>query len=95
MQFGLIDGLNQGASILVRLASGLIADRWLIREEYRLAIVVGILGGFTTFSSFGWDTTEMLREGQVFRAATNVIVQNVAGIALVFAGYALVRMRTA
>jgi len=37
MQFGLIDGLNQGASVLVRIASGLIADRWRRAKEVAAA----------------------------------------------------------
>jgi CrcB protein len=77
----------------IGLLHGLFADRWAVREEYRIALVVGVLGGFTTFSSFGWDTAEMLREGQLLRAGANVIVQNVLGIALVFAGYAVARVR--
>ena len=37
LQFGLIDGLNQGASILVRIASGLVADRWRRTKEVAAA----------------------------------------------------------
>ena len=77
----------------IGLLHGLFASRLPMREEYRLALVVGVLGGFTTFSSFGWDTAEMLREGQLIRAGANVLVQNVLGIALVFAGFAITRAR--
>jgi hypothetical protein len=37
LQFGLIDGINQGASALVRIASGLIADRWRLAKEVATA----------------------------------------------------------
>jgi len=75
----------------IGLLSGLFADRWAAREEYRLALIVGVLGGFTTFSSFGAETAALLREGRVLHAGVNVVVQNVLGVALVFAGYALGR----
>jgi fluoride exporter len=83
--------VNLAGCFAIGLLHGMFAERWPIREEYRIALVVGVLGGFTTFSSFGWDTAEMLREGQLLRAGANVIVQNVLGIALVFLGYALAR----
>jgi CrcB protein len=83
--------VNLAGCFAIGLLHGLLAERWAIREEYRLALVVGVLGGFTTFSSFGWDTAVMLREGHVLRAGTNVLLQNVCGIALVFAGYRLTR----
>jgi CrcB protein len=75
----------------IGLLSGLFAERWPVREEYRLALIVGVLGGFTTFSSFGAETAAMLREGRVLHAGINVIVQNLLGVALVFAGYAIGR----
>lgn len=46
---------------------------WLhVREEYKLAVLVGIFGGYTTFSSFGRETMELFREGQTGRACLNV-----------------------
>ena len=68
-------------------------DRTGVREEYRLMVIVGLLGGFTTFSSFGWETMRMLREGQVGRGMLYVVVSNVVGIALVFGGYGASRWR--
>jgi len=52
----------------------------LIREEYRLAILVGMLGGFTTFSTFGQETISLAREGQFHLAALNLLLSN--GLAL-------------
>ena len=60
----------------------------LVREEYRLALLVGLLGGFTTFSAFGWGTVLMLNEGRVASAVLNVVLTNVLGLAAVWAGFA-------
>jgi CrcB protein len=55
----------------------------------RAFVFVGILGGFTTFSSFGLDTLTLVREGQGVSAAINVAGQVVLGLGAVFAGYAI------
>jgi CrcB protein len=71
---------------------GLFLDR-VIKPELRLALLVGFLGGYTTFSSFGWETTAFLHDGQYARAAMNFLANNVIGIGLVLVGYALARAR--
>ncbi len=65
------------------------AGPWLVREEYRFAIMVGVLGGFTTFSTFGWETFSLLRDAQPWPAAANVIASNGIGLAAVWIGYRL------
>jgi len=70
---------------------GVLIERWPVREEYRLMLIVGFLGGFTTFSTFGWDAAQLLRDGQVVRGLVYAVASNVVGIALVFAGYGLSR----
>ncbi len=61
----------------------------LIREEYRVGLLVGFLGAFTTFSTFGYETFTLLNDGQKGLAVANVLVSNVAGLALVWLGYRL------
>lgn len=61
----------------------------MMREEYRIAILVGLLGGFTTFSSFGRETMTLLGDGEWTLAAINVVLSNVLGLAAVWAGAAL------
>jgi len=56
----------------------------------RLFLFTGILGGFTTFSAFGYETFELLRSGAAALAALNVLAQVAAGLAAVWAGYRLV-----
>lgn len=65
-----------------------IADeRYAIGPDGRAFLLVGILGGFTTFSSFSYETFAMMREGLALRASVNVVGQVVLGLAAVWAGY--------
>jgi CrcB protein len=61
-------------------------DPWL-----RNALMVGFLGGFTTFSAYSVQSLILLRDNQWLAAALNVGVSNIAGIALAWAGYSLSR----
>lgn len=66
-----------------------LTEYWLIREEYRLALLFGLLGGFTTFSTFGWDALRMASDGETARAILYITVSNVGGLFGVWAGYRL------
>lgn len=59
------------------LAMGFLATAWtgpvLIREEYRVAVLVGVLGGYTTFSSFGRETLALVHDREWWRAGWYVV----------------------
>jgi CrcB protein len=61
----------------------------LVREEYRLALTVGVLGGFTTFSAFGWETFSLVNDKQYTHAAANVLLSIALGLVAVWIGYRL------
>lgn len=65
------------------LASG----RFPVAENVRLFVMVGLCGGFTTFSSFSLQTLDLLRSGAVLRAAVNVAASVVLCVAAVAAGH--------
>jgi len=69
----------------------LMQERFLVNYIVRTAIMIGFLGGFTTFSSFGLQTFTLLRDGEIALATMNVLVSNVAGLLTVWAGYSLAR----
>ncbi len=74
---------------------GVIAEWLLLREDvpasWRLFLVIGVLGGYTTFSSFALEIVALMRDDKLLRAMTYLLVTNVAGIALCFFGVALAR----
>jgi CrcB protein len=83
--------VNLLGCFLIGLLQGVLVERWPVREEYRLMVIGGFLGGFTTFSTFAWDAAEFLHDGRFLRGAAYVLASTVFGIALVFAGYGLSR----
>ncbi len=60
--------------------------------EWRLFLATGILGGFTTFSSFSLDVAELWERGASASAAAYIAISVVVSIAAIFAGLALGRM---
>jgi CrcB protein len=71
----------------IGLLAGLVASgRLPLRASWREFIFVGILGGFTTFSTFGLDTITLIRAGAALQAALNVAMQVGIGLAAVYGG---------
>jgi CrcB protein len=80
--------VNLAGCLAIGLLAGLVAgDRVAMTPEMRTFVFVGILGGFTTFSSFGLDTFVLAREGRHLAAILNAAGQVVFGLVAVAAGY--------
>ena len=62
-----------------------------VSQNLRLFLMIGILGGFTTFSSFSLENLNLLREGHARIALAYIAASNVFGIGLAFAGFFLAR----
>lgn len=81
--------VNVVGCLVIGLLAGLVATHQIVMSPDKRALVfVGVLGGFTTFSSLGIDTLTLVQEGRVGQAAGNVAIQVGVGLAAVFAGYA-------
>ena len=85
--------VNLVGCLAIGVIVGLVETRQLFGAEFRRFALVGILGGFTTFSTFGYETFAMLREAEYLRAILNVGVQVLLGLALVWLGYNLAASR--
>ena len=78
--------VNLGGSLAVGCLWALF-EKGALTPNARLFLLTGLLGGFTTFSTFTLENFSLLRDGELKLAAANVLVSNVAGIFLVFAGF--------
>ena len=78
------------------LAIGFLAEvaetRGLFSPTTRLFVFIGLLGGFTTFSTYGYETFQLMREGQVQAAVLSTLLQVGLGLGGVWAGHIAARM---
>ncbi|HVS13985.1 MAG TPA: fluoride efflux transporter CrcB [Thermoanaerobaculia bacterium] len=84
-------GVNVIGCLLIGLAGGLAESRGLFDPRQRALLMIGFLGGFTTFSTFGWETLALLRGAALARAFANCGLQVGLGLVAVWAGLALAR----
>jgi len=70
----------------------ILQERFLVNPVVRTATMIGFLGGFTTFSSFGLQTFNLLRDGEFLLASFNVVASNVLGLLTVWAGYTVAKL---
>lgn len=63
-----------------------------ITPDWRLFLATGILGGFTTFSAFSYETVHMLQNGQVSSAIAYVLASVLLGLLATFVGIWLVKL---
>ncbi len=78
--------INVSGSFLIGLLMMLFLNRPLISANWRLFLVTGILGGYTTFSSFEWETFVALRGGASTAALLNVFLSVGLGFGGVWLG---------
>lgn len=84
--------VNALGCLLFGLVWSLADERMIISGATRAVVLVGFMGAFTTFSTFAFETGQLLDDGQWLSAAGNVLLQNVSGVVLVLAGMAVGRM---
>ncbi len=81
--------VNSTGGLVMGFLVGVLTGPLLVREEIRLMLLVGFVGSFTTFSTFGYETLALLEDREWGGAALNVAVSNGVGIAAVLAGIRL------
>jgi CrcB protein len=79
--------VNLSGCVLIGFLTALFTGPLLIREEYRVGLTIGILGGYTTFSTFGLETFALANAGQFWFAVLNVALSCGLGFVAVWFGY--------
>jgi CrcB protein len=83
--------VNVVGCFLIGLLGGLVDARQLLGPELRVFVMIGVLGGFTTFSTFAYETLALARDAELARALLNVAAQVVSSLVAAWLGYALAR----
>ena len=78
--------VNVAGSLAMGVLSILMLERYDVEPEWRAAILVGLLGSYTTFSTFSIETLNLLEQGDVLRASVNILSSIVICIAAVWLG---------
>ncbi len=78
--------VNAAGCLAIGLIAGYAEARQPLSAEAQAFVVVGVLGGFTTFSAFGIDTIRLVRDGAYLAGAANVFLQVAVGLAAVAVG---------
>ncbi|MEI8345034.1 MAG: fluoride efflux transporter CrcB [Candidatus Omnitrophota bacterium] len=93
------NGIFPFSTFLINLLGSLVigflwgfCERTVVAPQVRMFVFIGILGGFTTFSTLSLETFNLLRDGEIRIAFWNIFLTNTIGVALVFAGYALSKL---
>jgi CrcB protein len=82
--------VNMLGSFLIGLFGALL-EHYKVAAEYRLFLLTGFFGSFTTFSTFAREKAELLKIGEVKTAISYLLISNILGVLLVFAGYLLAK----
>ncbi len=85
--------INVTGAFLIGVLMPLLTERGQPHPNWRLLLVVGFLGGYTTFSAFAWETYQALRSGDRWVALMNVGGSIVLGMLAVWGGAALASRR--
>ena len=83
--------VNMLGSFLMGLLAWSLTAHIVLAEEHRVAILVGVLGGFTTFSAFSHDTLQLILQGEYLLVALHIVLSVVLCIMAAGAGLYIAR----
>jgi len=83
--------INITGSFLIGLLMSLFTERFMVNPQWRLMLVVGFLGAYTTFSTFEYETGALLKDGEWMIATLNIVLSVFAGLLALKAGEILAK----
>ena len=84
--------VNITGCLVFGVLAGSAEHRFVLGPQARAFLLIGILGGFTTFSSFTYESFQLLRDAEFARAFANMAGQLLIGLAALWAGFVLARL---
>ncbi|MBN2011804.1 fluoride efflux transporter CrcB [candidate division KSB1 bacterium] len=78
--------------LIIGLLGGLAETRHVFSPEMRTLVFIGFLGSFTTFSSFGYEVFQLMRDGQMALALSNALLHLIVGLIAVWLGIVVARV---
>src|SRR4030067_3697270 len=76
--------VNMGGCLLFGLVWSIAEERFLIGPQARSVVLVGFMGAFTTYSTYTFETAQLLRDSEWALALGNIALQNTSGAAFLF-----------
>lgn len=86
--------VNISGALLIGIIATLFADRAIDNEALRLFLIVGVLGGYTTFSSYTFEAVSMMQEDRWMTAISYLALSNLVGILACVSGVMIARIWT-
>ncbi|MDT8452724.1 MAG: fluoride efflux transporter CrcB [Gammaproteobacteria bacterium] len=83
--------VNVTGSLLIGVLSIVLLERFNVGAEWRAAILVGVLGSYTTFSTFSFETLNLLEQGDIMRAMANIVFSVIVCLIAVWIGVSIGR----
>ncbi len=81
--------VNLLGCFIIGLLMSALEDRFIAAPSIRIFLTIGIIGGFTTFSSFSYETISLFRNAEFFRAGLNVVASMTGCLASTYFGFTL------
>ncbi len=78
--------VNILASLILGIFLGLLSSRPVLNQDLKLLVAVGFCGGFSTFSTFSYETLQLLRTGQTYFVLLNILLSVILCLAATFIG---------
>ncbi|MBF0519913.1 MAG: fluoride efflux transporter CrcB [Nitrospirae bacterium] len=84
--------INVSGCFLIAFLMSILTERYMFNPHWRLFLVVGFLGAYTTFSTFEYETGQLLKGGEFLYAALNVSLSVVIGFIALKSGETLAKL---